>query len=202
MHKSIVLSKPSNLPIFGMGLAVYFGIQEMAKASYLPVVFTPKTLCYHIFKKIDTYKVREVKDALKEFNFLNKIGSDCYTCTKDDFKADKFTSITPEEFRTIINSGKKNAVALLEHFVHLVRSFDFQLDVLGEKSIIGHMPCEYFAKTYRIGINSVVAYNKELQDLGLIYMRRQTNFKDSIYLPNLYCRAEDSEFLDVYLTKF
>lgn len=196
MTESIRLSIPRKMLKKGSNfhaLSLYLKVQEITKGSYDEPLFSVETLTYHLYH--ETSKKEEVKKLLKTLP-LTKLATNCYSCSRNAFECDSFTTITPQELNTILYCGRNNAHALLQHFIRLIASLDSNMDN------VGHMSVQWFATTYGISEHSVLNYNSALEELGLIYVHHQGVSLDGKCRTNLYGRAANKKSVISHSSNF
>lgn len=187
IEKSTFLSVPRKMLKTGYNpkrLLFYLQINELSRNSYSDeFVITPEILGFYIYGSSNPKLEKEIVSVLGTMDVVQHVCGNIYKCNKSSFKSDSFVTITSEEFHTIMNSGKKNAVAILEYYLRLLASFDFTTN-------IGHMSSQYFIETYNMTKNTLSSYNSILEELQLIYVHHRK------MKSNLYCRYKDKHLLE------
>lgn len=87
---------------------------------------------------------------------------------------------------------------LVFYFLCLLKSRDYRLIYCNKRGAVGHMPLGFFAKSLDRSIQSIMNYNKQLEDLGIIYIRHSI----AKGVPNAYGLMEDKECVNAYFAQF
>lgn len=179
-------------------LPLYLSIQEVVRSSYAPeMAFSVETLTYYLYKTTDRHKQKEVQELIPELDCLTKVAPNCYICNKEAFHETSFTNITVDEFHMIMESGKKNTAQLLLHFIRMMKSLDYNLNVNGVYGVVGHMTKQYFTNEYGIPERTLINYEQALEEIGVLYIKHQS----SKYQNNIYGRMTDKVLIDSYCNK-
>lgn len=143
-----------------------------------------------------------------EFNISEKLLdlSSIVLC-KGDGK--RFTTIDLSELRTILNNCGTNRYAVLRYFILLVGTFNPSITVsLSEfnqaSRILSKMPIDYLCQISNLSKSTVIAYNKILEGLRLLYIYHAADYyhTDAHTIkspPNVYGRYRDREFVNQYV---
>lgn len=170
----------------------YIKLQEFIRASYYDeILIKPETLDFFIYKKVGVRTLPLFEYLLHNKYIKETMGF--YIVTKDIFNEDSFVTITTDEFYGIINSNYKNTDKLLLHFIRLVKSLDYNININSRRNVIGHMSVQFFQNTYGLSKNTIISYNKKLEDLELLYIVRQNG-----KINNIYGRYVDKKYINKY----
>lgn len=125
----------------------------------------------------------------KERNFyiINSINKD---------EEGTFTMFSLNEVNKILRAT--NSCILVFYYVSLLKSRNFSLVIGDKRGAVGYMPMSFFAKILNRSIKSVMAYNKQLEDLGVIYIRHSQ--REGV--PNAYGLPEDKTRVNEYYLQY
>ena len=157
-------------------------------------------------------------DELVESGVITKEGElqkgyilDC-SRLRGDTKDVPFVKILFSEVRRIFKDEKTNNFILLKYFIFLVGTFNGNITTYidngkSKSGVIGNLTIAQISELSGISVRSVIEYNKLLEELKLIYIRRQEDFlldKDTgevRTLPNVYGRFENMDYVDAFTTR-
>ena len=95
----------------------------------------------------------------------------------------QFVSITFEEFRAILTSGKRKRFSLLRYFCSMMATIKWK---------VGHMSIRYIAGLSGISHQTAIRYNYALEQLHIIYVSRNDERSQNTY----YGRHSDSKQIE------
>lgn len=130
-------------------------------------------------------------------NYIENPSKDIYQITYiNNYKEKAHVRFSIKDVNTILQ--KTNSYILVEYFMRLLRSRNFKMKIMDKPEAVGYMPINFFAKSLDRSKNSIMNYNKQLEDLGIIYIRH------SIIegVPNAYGLMEDKEYVDEYYSRY
>lgn len=175
---------------------------------------------YYIFGYSDTNRNKR-DSVVKGFNELlnkdvimlqGKLKDNVMICDISkilDTKKDRFyTSISKEEFNTIINTNEDvNNYALLKFFLRIVGTFDSSKNMKSKyKFKIGTVPQTLLSSICQISISTLIKYNNVLIKNNIMYVVNRKTLKLScntgkLYnaMSNIYSRYEDRDLCEKYL---
>lgn len=107
---------------------------------------------------------------------------------------EEYVMLYCDEFAKFMELPFAEANNLLSYYISLLSTFDFTLEIMGKRNVISHMGLDYICSIADVSYNTALKYNKKLEDMGVIYIRRSSEQNDN----NLYCRGEDKKYLDYY----
>lgn len=87
---------------------------------------------------------------------------------------------------------------LAHYYISLLKSRNYSLIYLGKRGAVGHMPLGFFAKIFNKTTQTIAKYNKQLEDLGIIYIRHSI----AKGVSNAYGLMEDKERVNAYFSQF
>lgn len=125
-----------------------------------------------------------------------------------DTSSEKFTIITFQEVEKIFKSANTNNFLLLKYFIFLIGTINSKIDVWidayqHKSRVVGTLTMDKISELSGISVRSIIEYNKILEEYGLIYIHRQSDFvideKNNIkQLPNVYGRPCDKIYIDSF----
>lgn len=107
-----------------------------------------------------------------------------------------------DAFYSIANSNHRFDIrwALFHYYCRLISSLDYNIEVNGKRSVVGHMSQAFFMDKAELSQQTVSRYHKYLEDMQLIYTNR------CVYLTengkrrkNYYGRYEDRKLIDQFV---
>lgn len=143
--------------------------------------------------KGDESRAKKACDSLKKKKFITKIKDGCYVITKGGYDNSSFVQILLEEYYAITNSDIANGhkISLLYHLCWIINCFNWNIDINGERNIVGNVSLPYFVERENKSVQSIKNYNKELEEMDLIsVIRGGYNPTKDGRTPNYYCRSE------------
>lgn len=125
-----------------------------------------------------------------------------------DTDEEKYTIISFDEVTQIFKIENINNYLLLKYFVFLVGTISSSIEVwidtvTSKKRVVGNLTLEYISEKSGISVRTVIGYNKLLEEIGLLYINRQSDFiidknNDIRQLSNVYGRARDKSYIDTF----
>lgn len=102
-----------------------------------------------------------------------------YVVNKEAFNLQRnFTYIYESEFKAIMGSGEHNRLALLKHFLNVVRT-------INNETHIGFTAAETFAMREHTTIRTIYRLNAQLRELDLVGAHRREGQQSTIYWRSL-----------------
>ena len=153
------------------------------------------------------YQVRKTLEGIEELESLEVLRYDKELrgvfIKKEALYPDKYVMISSKEMDTIKGNTESGYFQwlLFDYYCHLVDSFNSHITIGGRRNVIGFMPQQYFADKLDLRVSTIREYNTKLVELGILYIAHRKKKTDSAYKNNIYCRHEDRNLLNNYLTE-
>lgn len=160
--------------------------------SFSTTYYFTETILQHSINVIGEKAIKSAIKNLASLELIHQLNKTTYYVDEDDFSVDgQFYNITVGEFVAI------NDPNLLKHFIYIVRSFNYNITVMGEARKLSTMSIGYFAKEENVASATISRYNKKLEDLHIIYVGRYVvdNARDN----NIYSRYADRDYVEVFM---
>lgn len=189
MSKHQYLACPSYLQSTGgRNFTTYLLINMISKKQYLDtVIFNSDILSYYYSGNINT-NFKDELVYLEQCGLIEKLSGTNYYITSYTNIEPPFIMFPEEDFLALLNINKRNKMDLILFYAKLLDSMNYNIEVNGQRKIIGHMPYSFFGNKSTVG-----DYMQTLQNLGLIYV-----VKRGVNETNLYCRTCHKELLDQF----
>jgi len=165
------------------------------------ILLTPELLAYYIYGNTATKEqINSIRRELKSCSSCERLATNCFKFKKDAFEQkDNYELLDCEYFELLMKTKVNNKAALLEHLYQVIRSMSKDKEVRGKKKVVGYMPISYFAEKEKISESTVIRYNKQLEEIGILY------FVHGGYVPsksakynNLYGLKKNKAHIDAY----
>lgn len=180
----------------------YLALESIYYASNVKeILFSPDTLYYYFYKKTSLSKshTKTMKNVLCELSnnkIITPYDSRRYILRPEVFDCNDgyFRQISLDNYNKLrIHSNE------LKHLLFIIKSRNHNIEVNGVNGIICTMPVTYFADQESISEQTVYRYNKTLEELNIIYIRRFSyNSKADNRDTNAYSLYEHRGLLDIY----
>lgn len=174
---------------------VYIWLYLQAQSRYNSFSCTYYFTDVILQRSINVIGEKGIKSAIKKLasmELIHQINKTTYYVDENDFSVEgQFYNITVGEFVTI------NDPNLLKHFIYIVKSFNYNISVMGEARKLSTMTVGYFAREENVATATISRYNKKLEELHIIYVGRYVvnNTRDN----NIYSRYVDRDYVKVFM---
>lgn len=177
-------------------MTTYFFVKVISMTSSLDYTYLNiDALSYYMYDSptYDTTKqLRAEVDALLDGGYIvgEKIAPSLYKIPRFQFEQKiegKFSIIYMDDIRTIINAPLRNRNKLVTYWYWLMESR------YGDTKI-GNMPLSYFESVTGLSKSTLVRYNKDLENLKLLYIKRSP-YTNGEKENNMYCRYADRHLI-------
>lgn len=178
-------------------VATYLAIKLIS--GNRPSLIRPESVAFKLYGDCtNKYYLNKTKESIKELvdlEFIESLGSDNYAINQEQLKiTPPFISIEEGVFERLANSPK-----LLVHYLLIKKGRSYQIAVNGKNSVVCCLPIEYFMDQEDVSDRTIIRYNKQLEDMKLIYINRsQYNIGKERREINVYSLYEDKEYADAY----
>lgn len=152
---------------------------------------------------ISNHIVKQIEEDKKHYVL------DCSNLHIDTTK-EHFTILNFSEVQRIFQAENVNNFLLLRYFIFLIGTISSKITVYLENGecknrIVGNFTIDYLSELSGISERSIIEYNKTLEELGLLYIFRQSDFvidkENNIkHLSNIYGRPCDMEYIKTFAT--
>lgn len=172
-------------------LLVYLYLQEMIYKDETRIATS--VLIENITKEKETKKgVRT--NILNALNYLIDNG------IIDGIRFSKYTYII-KKYSFAVDDGYGFTLLYFDeiekiHNVKLLYYYKVLMSTINNKTKFSNMSLRYIADKSSLNINTVTKYNKELQDLGIIFIKNPLLSDE--HRKNIYCRIEDKDIINEY----
>ena len=178
-------------------VATYLAIKSVCGNS--PNLIRAESVAFKLFGDCNNrYFINKTKNSLQklaEMEFITAIGGGNYTVDQEQLKiTPPFISIGEGVFERLANNPK-----LLVHYLLIKKGRSYQIEVKGKKSVVCCLPIEYFMDQEDVSDRTIIRYNKQLEEMKLIYINRsQYEVGKERREINVYSLYEDREYADAY----
>lgn len=146
-------------------------------------------------KKVEVGLQNLADDQIIEYKKLKT--KDSYEiCKITKYKDDGYFIFPLEDVNKILQ--KTGSYMLVNYYLSLLKSRDFKLIINDKQGVVGYMAINFFAKKFNKTRKTIMNYNKQLEDLGIIYIKH--SFIDGV--PNAYGLAKHKEYIDDYFYRY
>lgn len=163
---------PNNIIyIDNKSILIYIVLYILCNIDNINYYININNIIGYLYNTLDTK--RSIKDNIKEsLNdlcnrcIINKYNTDTYIINSSDLKVNKdYTIISYSTFNQL-----KTSPELLKHYIWIKKSMDYNIVIQDKRSVVSHMSYEYFVKNEGLAESTIKKYNRQLQDLQLIYI--------------------------------
>lgn len=119
--------------------------------------------------KNNRYKIRQLIKHLDMVDY-REIKQDVFCVSINEPKEQYYAAILAEDFLQIIRSDKKNKFAMIKYLC--------AINNVAYKSKVSAMPVEYYAEFLGKSCRSIIRYNKDLEEMKILYIvhsKHETN---------------------------
>lgn len=202
----IFKAKKDLLKLDSVELSIYLSIQSLAEETKGNELYlSQNSLLYFMLGDIKPNKATR-KYIIDGFNKLldsnalkyNVTAMGDYIINKDSFIYDNsYVFLFSEDIKTIMNTKNKDRYNLLNYLYVMMNSID------GIKRL-GNMSHMWLADQCNISCSSSIKYMRELENLGIIYVRRSTKVNnDELYRQrNVYGHISNKEIINVFADNY
>lgn len=198
------------------GIAVYCGLRfSLCDRSYPVFCTSLDNIAYALTDDI-SYPTRFKEALLIGFNELVSNGylkvikkkKDTYivdyTGLLVDPSSDPYVIVDPEELKGIFKIENVKVFQLLKYFVYLASTMTLLFgrnESNGTGVYVSNYAATYLSKISDISYQTVLSYNKALEDAHLLYVYRKRVYScdskgNPYFTPNIYGRYKDKEIID------
>jgi hypothetical protein len=148
--------------------------------------------------KPNRYFLNKIKESLKklaDIEMITAVGKNDYIMSQDQLSVKPpFMKIEEGVFKKLADNPK-----LLVHYLMIKKGRSYQIEVNGKNSVVCCFPIEYFMEQEDVSDRTIIRYNKQLEDMKLIYINR-SKYKvgNECREVNVYSLYEDREYADAY----
>lgn len=164
-----------------------------------PNLIRPESVAFKLHGDCSNrYFLKKTKDNLQklaEIELITSLGSGNYSMNSDQLKVEPpFVKVEEGVFERLADNPK-----LLVHYLLIKKGRSYQIEVGGKKSVVCCLPIEYFMEQEDVSDKTIFRYNKQLEDMKLIYINRsQYNVGKEHREINVYSLYEDRQYADAY----
>lgn len=165
------------------------------------VVLTPELIAYYIHGANATKdQIAAIRKELNSCALCEKLATNYFRFKKDAFNlSNDFEKLDVDVFELLMGAKVNNKPALLEHLYQIIKSISGGTEIRGKNKVVGFMPIDYFAKNENVSESTIIRYNKQLEELGILYIVHggYVSSKGKKY-NNIYGLAKNKAHIDAY----
>ena len=180
---------PNNiLYLNNKSILVYIIIQLYSKLDNINYYIDTNNIIGFIYNTLDIKRAEKenIKNALEDLKsqeIISQYNPTVYIYNSKDSKVDKnYILLSYDIFDQL-----KTAPELLKHYIWIKKSMDYNIVIDNKRSVVSHMPIKYFATEEKLAEATIKKYNKQLQDMNLIYI-----------IDNIYSSYENKDYADYW----
>lgn len=146
-------------------------------------------------KKVEAGLESLVKDQILTYRKLST-RDDYEICKITKYRDDGYFIFPLEDVDKILQ--KTGSYMLVNYYLSLLKSRDFKLVVDDKQGVVGYMAIKFFVDKFGKSRKTIMNYNKQLEDLGVIYIRHSI----AKGVPNAYGLMKHKKYVDSYFLRY
>lgn len=166
----------------------------------VPYITHPKIVCKFLYGNCNNNNLIKVTTALKNLIddgliIAKTFDNGFYEIDVTSFSIENklFLAVDSDEIMKIIKLKSNNRFNLLNCFYTVISTLDVRTKCGNRCAIVGYMPIKYIASLLNQTRKTTIAYIKQLEELEILYVNRE-----SIGKSNIYGRYSDMDYIKNY----